>query len=135
MAWQWHTQETFKGLVALAVELLKALALVNGGAAVALLTYAGNLVSHAPGAHMPHLKRALLCYCFGLFATVFAFMAAYFTQLRLYEEERDRHAGKPVRQLHGIGIRIGAAFALIAAFAFLFGCLYAASALKKAGTL
>ena len=80
---------------------------------------------------MPHLKRALLCYCFGLFATVFAFMAAYFTQLRLYEEERDRHAGRPVRQLHGIGIRIGAAFALIAAFAFLFGCLYAASALKK----
>jgi hypothetical protein len=37
--WQWHITETFKGLIALAVETAKMLALINGGGAVAILAY------------------------------------------------------------------------------------------------
>src|SRR5437016_369015 len=39
---QAHLVETFKALHTIAIEGLKMLALVNGGAAVAVLTYAGN---------------------------------------------------------------------------------------------
>jgi hypothetical protein len=64
------------------------LALVNGGAAVAVLTYLGNLASRSPvPAHVPAIKPALLSYCAGLVATVLAFLAAYCTQLALYNEE------------------------------------------------
>jgi hypothetical protein len=45
--WEWHMTETFKGLITLSVELAKMLALVNGGAAVALLAYLGNFAAHA----------------------------------------------------------------------------------------
>ena len=40
---EWHLTETYKTLITLTVEALKMLALVNGGAAVAVLTYLGNL--------------------------------------------------------------------------------------------
>jgi hypothetical protein len=46
-AFGFHPEETFKSLIAISLELLKMLALVNGGAAVALLAYLGNLASRA----------------------------------------------------------------------------------------
>jgi hypothetical protein len=35
-ALEWHIKETYKGLITISIEALKALALINGGAAVAL---------------------------------------------------------------------------------------------------
>jgi hypothetical protein len=43
--WKWHLEETYKALVPLSIEALKILALANGGACVALLTFCGNLAS------------------------------------------------------------------------------------------
>jgi hypothetical protein len=63
----------------------------NGGAAVALVTYLGNLVSHGSGGSLPDLSGAVVLYSAGLPMTVLAF--AYTTQLRLYVEERDRFHG------------------------------------------
>jgi len=63
------------------------LALANGGAAVALLAYLGN-VAHNPGLHPPDLINALRCFCGGLFVTLLAVIFAYLTQLKLYNEER-----------------------------------------------
>jgi hypothetical protein len=138
--WEWHIQETYKGLITLSVEALKALALVNGGAAVALLTYAGNHVVHSPNAKVPHLGRPLLWYCGGLLAVVVASLLAYWTQLQLYQEQRAIHErapqeNQPVRRTHGHGITAAGALALISAVAFALGCWYAASALRKAGAL
>lgn len=138
--WEWHIQETYKGLITLSVEALKSLALVNGGAAVALLTYAGNRVVHQTNAHLPHLSRPLLWYCLGLLSTVVAFFCAYWTQLTLYQEERAIHERAPQRDLprwrfHRIGIWGAATLALFAVAAFGLGCWSAASALRKAGAL
>lgn len=44
--WEWHIQETFKAIIPLSIEALKILALVNGGAAVAIISFCGNLASH-----------------------------------------------------------------------------------------
>ena len=55
--WQWHIEETFKGLVTLAVEALKILALVNGGAAVALISFCGNQPKDNPDVRFKFLAR------------------------------------------------------------------------------
>jgi hypothetical protein len=46
--WDFHLEETYKGLIPLSIEAIKMLALVNGGAAVAILAYLGNIAGHAP---------------------------------------------------------------------------------------
>jgi hypothetical protein len=131
--WEWHLTESFKALAPLATELLKALALVNGGGAVALLTYLGNLISHTAPKHSPNIKWALISYCFGLSCTVAAFGVAYLTQLRLYQEERARHLGEAFRTLHQWGIRAGLFLVVLSIAAFGAGCWLAASALEKIG--
>lgn len=106
------------------------LALVNGGAAVAVLTYLGNLASRSPpAAHLPNLKPALLWYSGGLLSTVVAFIFAYLTQLRLFREEIARRSAQRFWQLHSVGIAAGCLLALFAAVAFGLGCWRAASAL------
>jgi hypothetical protein len=129
---EWHLTETYKGLITLSAEGLKLLALVNGGAAVAVLTYLGNLVSHTTaGGHSPDLKCALQWYCGGLFATTVAFVLAYVTQLALYNEEIKTRHGKSVRRLHAVVLWITVSLALFAAVAFWMGCLSAARALRS----
>jgi len=67
--WEWHITETFKGLINLSIEGLKALLLINGGAAVAILAYLGNLAARTSVAHLPDVKNALLCFAGDVFAT------------------------------------------------------------------
>jgi hypothetical protein len=106
------------------------LALVNGGAAVAVLTYLGNLASRSPApAHLPAIKPALLWYSVGLVATVLAFIVAYLTQLALYSEEISLRGGLQIRRRHGIGIALGSGLAVFAGIAFGLGCWSAATAL------
>jgi phosphate/sulfate permease len=135
-SWEWHIIETFKGLITLSVEVAKMLALVNGGAAVALLAYLGNLARFSI-LHPPHLTHALMWFCKGLFATVLAVIFAYLTQLKLYNEERKKRQQSsipedqrtPVRERHGWILAVAILLAVFAAFAFYKGCLSAASAL------
>ena len=127
---EWHLTETYKGLITLSIEGLKMLALVNGGAAVAVLTYLGNLASRSSApAQLPVIRPALLWYCAGLAATVLGFIVAYLTQLRLYAEEIALRGVGRTRRRHGIGIALGCALALFATFAFAAGCWRAATAL------
>jgi hypothetical protein len=130
--WKWHIQETFKGLTTLAIEALKILALVNGGAAVALISFCGNLASHGSPLVVGRFISALLWYCSGLAATMLAFIVAYFTQLRLYNEEKLRHEGKPFKELHGWLITLGGILLLFAVCAFVLGSCSAADAIKRA---
>ena len=126
---EWHLTETYKGLLTISVEALKMLALVNGGAAVALLTYIGNARSPIPG-QPSGIRVALLCYSGGLFATILAFVVAYVTQLRLFQEEVNySQQSSQIRRLHGFEVTCGIFLALVAAIAFGLGCLKAAIAL------
>jgi hypothetical protein len=128
--WEWHIVETFKGLINLSIEALKALLLINGGAAVAILAYLGNLASRPSVARLPDVKNALVCFAGGVFATALAFIVAYFTQYRLYNEERARHVREPFRVLHPIGLGIATLLVAASASAFAAGCWIAASAFQ-----
>jgi len=130
--WEWHITETYKGLITLSVELVKILALVNGGAAIALLAYLGNFAARgATNVHPPHLVDALNWFGTGLFATVGTILFAYTTQLRLYAEERHRHLGEPFTTQHFWPLAGGLLMTLLAILSFLFGCETAARELAK----
>jgi hypothetical protein len=127
----WLLTETYKSLITISVESLKLIALVNGGAAVGVLTYVGNFAARSsPGGSTRYIKWALLCYCGGLLMTMFAFIISYWTQNRLYREERNIVAGGiNLKQTHQIGVRLGVAFASLGAFLFGAGCWLAADAI------
>jgi hypothetical protein len=126
----WHLTETYKALPTLAVEALKILALVNGGATVAVLTYLGNLATRTQlGVTLPNMTPPLLWYCGGLVLTIVAFVGAYVTQLVLYDEELARRSGRSVHRYHICGVWGGVALTILAVFAFTVGCFDAAHAL------
>ncbi len=76
--------ETFKSLIQIAVAGLRLLVVLNGGAAIALLAYLGNVAGKR--AAVPEVLFAIGCYLAGLFLTGFAFFCSYLTQLALFNE-------------------------------------------------
>jgi hypothetical protein len=128
--WEWHIQETYKGLITLSVELLKISALVNGGAVIAILTFCGNLASKGQSSLLGNFKPAILWYCAGLGATMITFNLACWTQLRLYKEERNRHEGKAFKEVHPWFIGVGICLSLFAIIAFAIGCGTAADVIQ-----
>lgn len=74
--------ESYKALVTLSVEAFRYLALINGGAIVALLAYLGNV----KGNNLPYLGIPLLWFIGGLVACGIAMVFAYFAQLRLFND-------------------------------------------------
>jgi hypothetical protein len=121
-----HAIETYKSMITFTTEVLKLLALMNGGASVAVLTFAGHLaVSRGGGEWTAGVRLGLYRYCGGLVATALAFMLAYVTQLQLYGESV---LGTPEKHL--MGVAAACVLALIAVVAFAFGCIVAAEALS-----
>ena len=80
----WHTEETYKSLIQLSVGGLRFGALINGGAAVALIALVGNV--YGRGFSLPSLKMPMVCFIAGIVLAGFAHLTAYLTQLALYEE-------------------------------------------------
>ena len=79
-----HWIETYKSLITLATEGFKFAALINGGAAVALLAYLGNVAGKGP----PDMKVPMLAFLVGLALCGASMGCAYLTQLALLNEER-----------------------------------------------
>jgi hypothetical protein len=73
-----HAVETFKSLILVSLQGLKLLAIFNGGAAVALLAYLGNVAGK--GLPVPNMRLPMACYVVGLIACGLAFFFGYLTQ-------------------------------------------------------
>ena len=110
-----HAVETFKSLILVSLQGLKLLAIFNGGAAVALLAYLGNVAGK--GMPVPNMRLPMACYVVGLIACGLAFFFGYLTQFRLYNESM---GWSPQRQhvKHQIA---GIIFALLSLTAFAVG--------------
>jgi hypothetical protein len=128
--WEWHIQETFKGLVTLSVEALKVIALVNGGAAVAILTFCGNISAKGDSSYLGNFKPSLFWYCGGLASTMVAFIVAYLTQLRLYHEEKRRHERGSFLEIHPWLIGLGVLLLIFSVIAFGMGSYAAADVIS-----
>jgi hypothetical protein len=127
--------ELLKGLMTLPVEGLKMICLINGGAAVAVLTYVGNLqtkpstlTSHL----LPRLFPAVESYCFGLASAASALVVAYCVQLA-YAVAIDRVPTRSATKRYAVLalIGIGLLLAVVGVGSFIRGSLIAAQALSK----
>jgi hypothetical protein len=76
--------ETYKSLVTLATEGFKFCALANGGAAIALLAYLGNVAGK--GLNVPDVRWAMAAFLVGLTFCGVAMIFAYLTQLKRLNE-------------------------------------------------
>ena len=119
-----HQIETFKSLIQISVEGLKLLALLNGGAVVALLAYLGNLAGKPVSA--PDIRIAMGCFLAGLVLCGLAFAASYLTQLGLYNES----LGAIPYGRHGRWLWLAMALGLLSLSAFAARSYLAASQLK-----
>jgi cytochrome bd-type quinol oxidase subunit 1 len=72
--------ETYKSLITLSTEGFKFCALANGGAAVAILAYLGNVAGKIGTA--PDLRGAMAAFLMGLFFCGCGLFFAYLTQLK-----------------------------------------------------
>src|ERR1051325_4568668 len=75
--------ETFKSLVQISLTGLRSVILLNGGGAVALLTYFGNLKEKPPWL----IGIAIGGYALGLIFSGLALLLSYRTQLILFQEQ------------------------------------------------
>ena len=79
-----HWLETYKSLITLSIESFKFSALANGGAAVALLAYLGNIAGKTTS--VPDMRCPMLAFLIGLTLCGFAMLFGYITQLKLLNE-------------------------------------------------
>ena len=107
-----HQQETYKSLITIATEAFKFSALINGGAAVAILAYLGNAAGK--GSAFPDMRAAMGWFLGGLFLCGGAFLFAYITQLVLFNELH----GPPPPEKHAKFLYIAIALLILSLFAF-----------------
>jgi len=79
-----HLNETYKSLITISIEGFKFCALANGGAAVAILAYLGNVA--AKSGPVPDMQCAMKGFLAGLAVCGLAMICSYLTQLQLYNE-------------------------------------------------
>ncbi|HEY8118559.1 MAG TPA: hypothetical protein VIE91_04910 [Methylophilaceae bacterium] len=82
---QEHWLETYKSLITLSLEAFRFSALANGGAAVALLAYLGNLAGR-PNMAMVDMSCPMMAYLSGLVLCGVSVLFGYLTQLKLLNE-------------------------------------------------
>jgi hypothetical protein len=109
-----HWLETYKSLITLSTEAFKFAALANGGAAVALLAYMGNIAGK--GVAAPDMRFPMAAFLAGLFLCGTAMLFGYLTQLKLLDESRGKE--KPTVKHHWL---LRTAIALFACSLIAFG--------------
>lgn len=92
-----HRIETYKSLITVSIEAKRFLALVNGGAAIALLNYATSVVQKV--GHAPDVRWPMALFLAGLVLCGWTFLASYWTQNILFNEsmgrvQRNSHRGR-----------------------------------------
>lgn len=84
--YKWHQEETYKSLMQYGSMSLKFVMVSNGGAAIGLLSFAGNLIAKQEQAMDIHIP--MIIFVLGIVFGGLGMASAYFTQLSLYEENQ-----------------------------------------------
>lgn len=124
----WHLNETYKSLITISLEAFKFCALANGGAAVAILAYLGNVAVKTDLITPIGIRCAMGAFLFGLLSCGIAMVFAYLTQLQLFNEERDQLYPVEIQNKsipHTLYLRIALIFLVTSLLAFCEGSLLA----------
>lgn len=122
-----HAVETYKSLIQIAIEGFKLVSLFNGGAAVAILAYLGNVAGK--GNSVPDMRLSMSFFLAGLLFCGLAMLAGYLTQLSLYNETVLRLATSWYRR-HVYWLWIAIILVFLGILAFSFGSYSAVLAFK-----
>ncbi len=114
-----HTELVFEGLVPLSQGAMKLSVLVNGGGAVALLAFIGQVY---PAPVVAELVLAMKLFVLGIAAGGMAHVFAYLTQLSLFNEE----VGRSQRFSHQVWLNLGLVSVVASILMFCWGALDAA---------
>lgn len=87
-----HALETYKSLMQYGSGALRFVLLVNGGAAVALLTFVGNVIGK--GGILPDIRWIMGLFLLGVLLGGFATATSYITQFVLYNEATEQRLPK-----------------------------------------
>jgi hypothetical protein len=120
-----HAQETYKSMLSISVEGMKALLLINGGAVVFLLTFSGN--SKIGKDLAPHAGTSVGAFVFGVVFGILTFAFSYATQFALFNESirPDSYSGPK----HMVFVKISVLFVFLGLIAFIVGCCTSVSLL------
>lgn len=118
-----HKVETYKSVLTIGLEVLRALILVNGGAAAGMVATLDKLRTVITAGA---LQCAMLYFVVGLIAAVAAGCAGYFTQYTLHEVNMQRETAVSVRVFRNTAIVLS----LVSLACFSAGALTAAFGLK-----
>lgn len=118
--------ETYKSRISLAIEIIKLLATVNGGGAIAVLTFAGHTKLDAAA-----LWASLVSFSVGLVLAVLTAFGAYVIQA-LMDEARALQI--ETLRITRFAVSVVSLFVIASVSAFGVGCLLAAEAISAAET-
>lgn len=126
-----------KGMMILPVEGLKIICWINGGAAIGLLTFVGNLGKNGSNLDYSSIKSAIYYYCAGLAMAAFAFVVSYIVQLTYWRWLRQQPNTEAIdlpiggkAKIYQFFVGLGIVLSLGAVAAFIVGSGIAASALQ-----
>lgn len=118
-----HKAETFKSVLTIGMEVLKALILINGGAAAGMVATLDKL---RPVVSATALQGAMVCFVLGLIAAVLSGCGGYFTQYSMHESNMGRQPAVPYHRFRKATI----ALTFLSLGLFACGALTAAFGLK-----
>lgn len=91
--------ETYKSMITISIEGFKFLALANGGAAIALLAYLGNIAGKSLAT--PNMQLPMFFFLTGIAICGAAMFVAYLTQYKLLNEKNgDEEKNKKLKHNH-----------------------------------
>ncbi|HHQ4775168.1 TPA: hypothetical protein ACSP84_003002 [Aeromonas veronii] len=128
MSDDWHLNETYKSLITISVEAFKFCALANGGAAVAILAYLGNVAAKIDVTTPIGIRCSMGAFLFGLVTCGLSMVCAYLTQLQLFNEEKLQRVPEELRGnsiSHAAFLRPALIFLVASLMAFCEGSLLA----------
>jgi hypothetical protein len=121
-----HLLETYRSMISIAMEALRSLLFLNGGAVVALLTYLGQLSGENRSTVATQTRYGFYAFAAGLTFAMLGFLFAYLTQDALLNEDYGRvDVRLPHQRWQWSAIIVGA----LSLLSFVFGAYMAISAL------
>jgi hypothetical protein len=119
--------ETYRSMISIGTEALKALQLINGGAIVAILAYLGQATDGVDVAR--RVADPLWFFVAGLVVATLSFLTTYFTQYYLFNDFFETVAGRTQKHVFWLCATVVLALASVALFSW--GSLISVAAFGK----
>ncbi|CAA0105516.1 Uncharacterised protein [Halioglobus japonicus] len=117
--------ETYKSQIAIVVDTLKLLALVNGGGVIAILTLVGSVAGKCES--IPEIGGPIKYLVAGLISCFVALIATYFAQMFVFKHMAEEF-NEDLMLRHAWSFNVAVFFAVISVGLFGYGSIRAASA-------